>query len=94
MYVCMYIASVKDFINHYYDHLSVNMNAEVVTKIMVSHQLLGEESVSYTSNRYQKNCLILQKMRLMSMQTLTSFSKLLLSNDSEGHVGKMLIDGG
>ena len=90
----MHVASVKDFIDHYYDHLSVNMNVEVVTKMMVSHQLLGEESVLYASTHYQKSCLILQNMRLMSTQTLTSFSKLLLSNDSEQHFGKMLIDGG
>ena len=33
------IATVKDFINYYYDYLSVNMDAEVVTQLMVSQQL-------------------------------------------------------
>ena len=88
-----YIATVKDFINHYYDYLSVNMDAEVVTQLMVSQQLLSEDIVMAASSDYQKNCLILQQIRQMNVQSLVSFSESLLTNDVQKHIGTMLIDG-
>ena len=88
-----YTATVKDFINHYYDYLSVNMDAEVVTQLMVSQQLLSEDIVMAASSDYQKSCLILQQVRQMNVQSLVSFSKSLLTNDVQKHIGTMLIDG-
>jgi len=88
-----HIATVKDFINHYYDYLSVNMDAELVTQLMVSQQLLSEDIVMAASSDYQKNCLILQQARLMNAQTLVTFGELLLSNDSQKHIGTMLTNG-
>ena len=87
-----HIVTVKDFINHYYDYLSVNMDAEVVTQLMVSQQLLSEDIVMAASSDYQKNCLILQQVRLMNEQTLVSFAELLLTNESHKHIGTMLTD--
>ena len=86
-------ATVIDFINHYYDYLSVNMDAKVVTQLMVSQQLLSEDTVMAASSDYQQNCLLLQRVRQMNVQTLLSFGKLLLTNDSQKHIGTMLIDG-
>jgi len=88
-----YIATVKDFINHYYDYLSVNMDAEIVTQLMVSQQLLSKDIVMAASSDYQKNCLILQQVRLMNVQMLVSFVELLLTNDSQKHIGTILIQG-
>ena len=88
-----YIATVKDFIDHYYDYLSVNMDAEVVTQLMVSQQLLSEDVVMAASSDYLKNCLILQQVRLMNVQSLLSFSELLQANDSHKHIGTMVVDG-
>ena len=88
-----HIATVKDFINHYYDYLSVNMDAELVTQLMVSQQLLSEDIVMAASSDYQKNCLILQQVRLMNVQMLVSFVELLLTNDSQKHIGTILIQG-
>ena len=88
-----YIATVKDFINHYYDYLSVNMDAEVVTQLMVSQQLLSEDIVMATSSDYQKNCLILEQLTLMDVQSLVSFAEMLLTSDSQNHIGKILSDG-
>ena len=88
-----HIATAKDFINHYYDYLSVNMDAEVVTQLMVSQQLLSEDIVMAASSDYQKNCLILQQVRQMNVQSLVSFSESLLTNDVQNHIGTMLIDG-
>ena len=87
------IATVNDFIDYYYDYLLVNMDGHMVTKLMISQQLLNEAMVINASNDYQKSCLILQQMRIMDMQTLQSFGEFLLTDNSQRHIGKMLIDG-
>ena len=69
------------------------MDAEVVTQLMVSQQLLSEDVVMAASSDYLKNCLILQQVRLMNVKSLLSFSELLLTNDSHKHIGTMLVDG-
>ena len=84
---------MKDFINHYYDYLSVNMDAEVVTQLMVSQQLVSEDIAMAASSDYQKNCLILQQVRQMNVQSLVSFSESLLTNDIQEHIGMFLIQG-
>ena len=88
-----HIATVKDFIDHYYDYLSVNMDAEVVTQLMVSQQLLSEDVVMAASSDYLKNCLIIQQVRLMTVQSLLSFGKSLLTNDSQKYIGAILMQG-
>ena len=84
---------MKDFIDHYYDYLSVNMDAEVVTQLMVSKQLLSEDIIMAASSDHHKNTLILQQVRLMNVQSLVSFGELLLTNDSQKHIGTMFVDG-
>ena len=69
------------------------MDAEVVTQPMVSQQLLSEDIVMAASSDYQKNCLILEQVTLMNVQSLVSFAELLLKSDSQNHIGKMLING-
>jgi len=69
------------------------MDAELVAKMMVSQQLLSKDIVMAASSDYQKNCVILQQVRLMNVQTLVSFGELLLTNDSQKHIGTMLTDG-
>ena len=88
-----HIATVKDFINHYYDYLSVNMDAKVVTQLMVSQQLLSEDIVVEASSDYQKNCLILQQVRQMNVRSLISFSELLMTSDIHKHIGTFLMQG-
>ena len=88
-----YLATVKDFISHYYNYLSVNMDAEVVTQMMVSQQLLSEDIVMAASSNYEKNCLILEQVTLLDVQSLVSLTELLLTSDSQNHIGKMLADG-
>ena len=88
-----HIATVKDFISHYYDYLSVNMDAEIVTQLMVSQQLLSEDIAMAASSDYQKNCIILQQMTMMNVQSLVSIGELLLMIDSQKHIGTMISDG-
>ena len=84
---------MKDFINHYYDYLSVNMDAEVVTQLMVSKQLLTEDIVMAASSDYQKNYLILEQVTLMNVESLVSFAEMLRISDSQNHIGEVLSDG-
>ena len=88
----LYIESVKDYVDHYYGYLSVNMDAEVITKLMVSQQLLSEDALMAASNDYQINCLILQQVRMMNLQTILSFGQLLQTDDSQKEIGTMFVD--
>ena len=69
------------------------MNAEVVTQLMVAHQLLSEDVFKDASSDYQKNCLVLQQIGLMDVEAIVCFSTLLLTIDSQKHIGTMLIEG-
>ena len=69
------------------------MDAEVVSQLMVSQQLLSEDIVKYAISDFQKNSLIIQQVGLMNEQTLFSFGQLLLTNEGQKHIGTMLIDG-
>ena len=69
------------------------MDTEVVTQLMVSKQLLSDDIVMAASSDYQKTCLILEQITLMNLQSLVSFTELLLACDGHYHIGKMLTDG-
>ena len=84
---------MKDFIDHYYEYLSVNMDAEVITELMVSQQLLSEDTVMAASSDYQKNCLVLERVRLMNVQSLLSFGQLIQSIGNQKHIGTTLLQG-
>ena len=90
--MCHFVATVKDFIDYYYDYLSVNMDAEVVMELMISQQLLSEDVVMAAQSSYHKNCLILQQVRLMDTKTLMLFCELLKANDSQTSIGETLIN--
>ena len=85
-----HVATVKDIIDHYYDYLSVSMDPEVVASLMVSKQLLSEDMINAASSDYHKNCLILQQVRQLNMQSLQSFSDLLLTSERQKHIGRLL----
>ena len=69
------------------------MDAEAVTQLMMSQQLLSEDIIMAASSDYHKNCLVLQRVRLMNLQSLISFGKLLQTSDSQKHIGTLFIDG-
>ena len=69
------------------------MDAEVVTQLMVTQQLLRKDIAKDAFSNYQNNILILQQLRMMNKQELLSFCELLQTTDSHKHIGKMLSDG-
>ena len=88
-----FIYTVKDFIDHYYDCLSVNMDAEVVVQLMISQQLLSEDIVMTAQSSYHKNCLILEQARLMDVPTLVTFCETLKAASSQRSIGETLLQG-
>ena len=69
------------------------MDPEEVTKLMESQQLLNKNNLLAASSDYQKNCLILQQISLMNVKEILLFSELLLTSDSQKHIGQMMIKG-
>ena len=69
------------------------MDAEVVVPLMISQQLLSDDIVMTAQTLYNKNCLILEQVRLMDVQTLVSFCGVLKANDNQRKIGEMLLNG-
>ena len=69
------------------------MDTEVVTQLMVSQQLLCKNIFMTVSSDYQKKCIILRQMGQMNVEKILLFSNLLLTNDSQKHIGEMLAKG-
>ena len=88
-----YAATVKDFIAHYRDYLSVNMDAEVVVQLMISQELISEDIVMTAQSSYHKNCLILERLQYTDVQTLVSFCEMLKANNSQRTIGETLLNG-
>ena len=90
---CLLSTTVKDFIDHYYNYLSVSMNPDVVVQLMISQQLLSEDVVITAQSCYHKNCLILEQVQLMDTKRLVSFCELLKGDQRVRKTGEMLLSG-
>ena len=63
---------------------------------MLTKKLLNEEEIKNLANAassYQKNCLLLEKIRLMDMKRLELFCELLKSIDGQKHIADVLENG-
>ena len=65
----------------------------MVVQLMISHQLLSEDIVMTAQSLYNKNCLILEQVRLMDTQTVMSFCELLKGDQSQREIGETLFSG-
>ena len=68
------------------------MDADLIVQPMLTEQLLNQNLMNANS-RYQKNCLLLEKIRLLDIQALELFCKLLQSFDSQKHIADVLVNG-
>jgi len=75
--VWLCVGSCKQFIDHYYQYLSVNMDTEVALQMMISQQLIADPFDVASSSNYQTNCTILEMLRRMSLQQLKVFFEFL-----------------
>ena len=63
---------------------------------MLSQQLLNSEefhTIMSAASDYQKNCLIMEKARLMDKPCLVSLCEILQMFDSQKHVAAVLLKG-
>ena len=72
------------------------MDSDLTVQHMLSQQLLNDQEV-YTimsaASDYQKNCLVVEKIRLMDTQSLVSFCDILQIIDYQNHISSVLMNG-
>ena len=96
MFVCSIIETSKDIIDHFYHYMSHELDADFIVQHMSAEQLLNDDNLStieMSADKYQKNCLILNTVRLMDVALQMSFCDILLSTDHQRHIGATLMNG-
>ena len=72
------------------------MDSDLIVQHMLSQQLLNDQEVHTimsAASDYQKNCLVLEKIRLMDTQSLVSFCDILQIIDCQNHISSVLMNG-
>jgi len=69
------------------------MDPEMVVQLMIPKQLLSEDIVMTAQSCYNKNCLILEQIRLMDPNALLIFINILKDDISQTNVGNVLSNG-
>ena len=72
------------------------MDSGLIAQHMLSLQLLNDQEVHTIMNAasdYQKNCLVMERIRLMDTQHLLSFCEILQMFDCQNHISSLLING-
>ena len=72
------------------------MDSDVIVDHMLSHQLLNDQevhSIMSAASLYQKNCLVLEKIRQMDTKCLMSFCEILQLFDYQKHIASVLLNG-
>ena len=90
------VDSSKDIIDHFHQYLSTEMDADLILQDLLIQHLLNDEEVKNLKNAtssYQKNCLLLERIRLMDREQLKLLCKLLQSLDSQKHIADALLAG-
>ena len=87
-----------DIIDHYYHYLSQEIDGDLIVEKMISLQspVLNQDDITFLMtaiNQYQKSCLMLEKVRLMDVSSLTTFCNMLESIDHQKHMAAVLLNG-
>ena len=72
------------------------MDGDLIVQHMLSQQLLTDQEVHTimsAASDYQKNCLVVEKIRLMDTQSLVSFCDVLQLFDCQNYISSVLING-
>ena len=72
------------------------MDSDLIVQHMLSQQLLNYEEVHNimsAASDYQKNCLVMEKIRLMDTQCIVSFCEILQMFDCQNHISSVLTNG-
>ena len=79
----------KDLIDHFSHYLTTEMNSDLIVQQMLSQQLLNDQDyqiIMSAASDYQKNCLLLEKVRLMDIKSLENFCNILQMFDCRATV--------
>ena len=72
------------------------MDSDLIVEHMLSQQLLNDQEVHTimsAASSFQKNCLILEKIRIMDTKSLVSFCEILQMFDFQKHIASVLLNG-
>ena len=72
------------------------MDSGLIVKHMLSQQMLNDHEfhiIMSGMGDYQRNCLLLEKIRLMNTDSLVSFCKILHMFDCQKHIANVLLNG-
>ena len=96
MITFLHAAISKDLIDHFTHYLTTEIDSDLILQHLISQQLLNDHEVCTVlsaASDYQKNCLLLEKIRLMETQSLVSFCEILQMFDSQKHIASVLLNG-
>jgi len=92
----MFTATSKDLIDHFSHYLTTEMSSDLIVEQMLSQQLLNDQDyqiIMSAASDYQKNCLILEKVRLMDTKSLETFCEILQIFNCQKHIAAVLMNG-
>ena len=92
----IFTATSKDVIDHFSHYLTTGLDSDLIVEHMLSQQLLNDQQVHTimsAASSFQKNCLILEKIRLMDTKSLVSFCEILQKFDCQKHIADALLKG-
>jgi len=72
------------------------MDADLTVQHMSTQQLLSDDDLNIIEmaiDKYQKNCLMLNTVRLMDVPLLKSFCDILQKTDHQKHIAATLVNG-
>ena len=72
------------------------MDNDLIVQHMLSQQLLNDQEVHTimsAASDYQKNCLVVEKIRLMDRKFILLLCKILQMSDSQKHIATVLLNG-
>ena len=72
------------------------MDRDLIVKQMLSQQMLNDPEfhiIISGMSEHQRNCLLLEKIRLMKTDSLVSFCKILQMFDCQKHIANVLLNG-
>lgn len=95
-FYCVITATSKDVIDYFNHFLTTEMDCDSILQHSLTKQLLNDQEVRTIMGAvsdHQKNCLVVEKVRLMETNSLESFCELLQKFDCQKHIANVLLNG-
>ena len=96
MYICIYIATPAEVIDHYYCFLADSLSNDIFCQIISSLKLLKEDdqvTLTVLASEYQRNSLLLNHLLASDATIVSRFCHILQDTATQTDIGHMLVDG-